>query len=291
MKLLVSEMKPVFGIDVTADKKNETLNGMLFVTQSAPQDKIKEYEKRKERLDETVKKSKFPLWLRIVQYVLMLYAMICFVAVIRAGFSTAMENAPYIVVSGIISAMVWLTMFIIAKLKEKSVLKEENAQQQIDKISNDAKLIQSEMNVPTNAPKIDILTFRYKVKNGEMRFYESGLQVAPFINVEVKIYTEGDKIHIADLGNVYTFDKSELQSIIRINKRTSITSWNKLENPLSDKYKKYKLTVNNMGAVFMNQYYVLTLERNGEKYGIFFPCYELEIFELASALKAQDPEK
>ena len=47
------------------------------------------------------------------------------------------------------------------------------------------------------------------------------------------------------------------------------------------------MTVNNMGNVFFKPYYILEIEHNDEIFGIYFPCYELPIFEKLTGLTAQ----
>jgi hypothetical protein len=107
------------------------------------------------------------------------------------------------------------------------------------------------------------------------------------MNVSVKLYETNDALHIADLENVYSFAKSELKVITTVNKRISVPTWNKDEDPRSGSFKRYKMTVNNIGNVFFKPYYILEIEHESQIFGIYFPCYELEIFEHLTGLKAE----
>ncbi len=53
------DMKPIFCIDVTLDKKNEIVNGSEFITRTASKQKIEEYENKQEDFEQTVKKVSF----------------------------------------------------------------------------------------------------------------------------------------------------------------------------------------------------------------------------------------
>ena len=125
------------------------------------------------------------------------------------------------------------------------------------------------------------------MKNGKIRPYLSGLQTTAYMNVSVKMYETNDALHIADLENVYSFAKSELKVITTVNKRISVPTWNKDEDPRKGSFKRHKMTVSNMGDVFFKPYYILEIEHESQIFGIYFPCYELEIFEHLTGLKAE----
>jgi hypothetical protein len=100
------------------------------------------------------------------------------------------------------------------------------------------------------------------------------------------MYATLDEVYIADLENVYSFKKSEIKALTTVNKRISVSNWNKREDPRMGIYIPYKMTVNNLGDIFMKPYYILEIEREGQAYGIYFPCYEIKTVEFLSGLKA-----
>ena len=281
------DMKPIFCIDVTLDKKNEIVNGSEFITRTASKQKIEEYENKQEDFEQTVEKSKLPMWLRIIKYLCCLHFWIVLAASAKAGFETALKNAPILVVSGALCGILWIILHFASKAKEKKVLKEEDAERQSKEIYEDFKHIHNELNVPDDAAEVDVLLFKYKMKNGKIRPYVSGLQTTAYMNVSVKMYETNDALHIADLENVYSFAKSELKVITTVNKQISVPTWNKDEDPRKGSFKCHKMTVNNIGDVFFKPYYILEIEHESQIFGIYFPCYELEIFEHLTGLKAE----
>ena len=281
------DIKPIFCIDVTSDKKNEVLNGSEFITQTASKQKVEEFDSKQEELQETINKSKLPSWLRIVESLLFLYFVMVFAASARAGLETALKNAPALVISGAVCGVIGLLLFITAKIKEKKVLKEENVEETSQKINEEFISIHEELNVPNDASDIDILSFKYKIKKGEIKPCTTGIQTTPYVNVCVKIYTTEDEVHIADVENVYSFKKSAIKLITTVDKRISIPMWNKDEDPRKGIFKQYKMTLNNMGDIFFKPYHILEIDHENQIFGLYFPCYELETIEKLTGIKAK----
>lgn len=279
-------MKPFFCIDVTADKHNEAINGIEFITRTASEQKVQEYEAKQEGLDQTMKKSKLPLWMRVVSYLCGLYFMMVVAATIRAGFEKAMQNAPWMLMSAAVCGVVWGILLLAAKIKASKVLKQEGADQQSRDIDKDFGQLQQELEVPKDALDVDVMVFKYKLKKGEICPRAFGLQTTPYINASVKMYATQDELYIVDLDSVYTLEKYELRRITTVNKRISVSGWNKEEDPRQGSFKPYKITLNNVGDIFFKPYYILEIERDFVRYGIYFPCYELEVMERLTGLKA-----
>ncbi|MBE6531669.1 MAG: hypothetical protein E7679_06270 [Ruminococcaceae bacterium] len=285
-------MKPIFAIDITTDKKNEVINGDEFITKTIPSQASEEFENRRECLEQTVEKSKLPLWIRIVKYLSGVYALFVFIAIIKAlgsiSFAEALRNAPILIGSGIICGLIWLVLTLMAKSKEKAVMQEENAEEQAEQLEKNIQDIYDLLGVPADANTVDILTFNYKIKNEDIVIQYSALQSAACFNAEMKIYVNDGMLHITDLETVHSFKLDELKAIKTVNKRISILFWNKEEGPRSGEFKKYKMTENNVGNVFFKPYYILEGERDGQAFGIYFPCYEIDVLERLTGLTAKE---
>ena len=288
-------MKPVFGIDITTNKKNERLNSEEFIIQTTSKQKTEELEEKQENLKQTIEESKLPLWIRIVKIVCGFYALIVIVGVIKAlpdvGFDQALRNAPILIISGFLSLIVWLIMQFLSKRKEKRVMSEQNAEQQIEELDTKCQNIYEELTVPKDTASVDVLVFRYKTKNGKVTPKTIGMQITPYMNLNVKIFKTEDSLCLADLESLFAFPLSSLQTIHTVKKRISVPSWNKEEEPTKGAFKPYKMTVDQFGRIFFKPYHILTLMHNGRIYGIYFPCYELPIFESLTRLKADEPTK
>lgn len=284
-------MKPLFAINLTDDKKNEVVNGSEFVTKTASIQNTDSLEENQEELKQSIKKSQLPLWLQIVTYICGIYALIVAASIIKnldIGFAQMFKNAPALIITAPICGLIWLIFFVYSKIKSKKVLAEENVEQQIADIDKDIDAIYAELGVPDDAINVDILMFRYKIKDGEIKPY-GGMQNVPYLNFEIKAYTDGKCLHFADTENIYSFDLSELRGISTVNKRISTMNWNKEEHPRKGEFKQYKITVSDESVPYIlyKPFHILEGEHNGEKYGIYFPCYELPAFERLTGLKAK----
>lgn len=284
-------MKPIFGTDVTRNKRNENMNGTEFITRMVSKHTAAQYDAKQEDLEQTVEKSKLPLWLRIVKYLMGGYAGIVIIGTLKAlsnvSLEQALKNAPGLIVSGVVCGVLWGVLHVISKYKAARVLKADNADGQIEEINRDVEEIYRELDVPGNALSVDVLVFRYKEKGDKIVPHTVGLQTTAYMNFEVKMFASDEAIHMADLESVYTFAKSELKAITTVNKRISVPSWNKDCDPRKGEFKPYKMTVSNTGDVFFKPYHILEIERNGQTFGLYFPCYELAAVEALTGLRAE----
>lgn len=287
-------MKPIFGIDITADKRNEITNGNEFITRTVSDETSDQLETNQEELEQTVEKCQLPLWIRIVKFLCGMYSAIALIGVLKAlpdiGIRQAFQNAPIIIISGVVCGVIWLVLHTISKQKEKAVLKESGADTQLQQIEMNVQESYIELGVPEYAPSVDILMFKYKVKDGEIVVKTTGLESVAYFNLETKAFVKEGMLHIADVESLYSFALTELKGIKTVNKRIGIISWNKKEDPRKGEYKKYKMTVNDMGNVFFKPYHILEIERDGQSFGLYFPCYELEVLEELTGLRAEGVE-
>lgn len=284
-------MKPIFCIDVTNNKKNDILNGSEFISRTLSAQKLKDYEEKQDSLEEAVEKSKIPLWLTIVKYLCAFFFLIVLGAVAKSRENLTIpeqfENAPGLFIAAIVCAVAWVIIQILSKRKETKVLKEEKAEDQVEELKKDEKIIFEELEVPNTARSVDILMFRYKVKKEKIVPYVSGLQTTAYICLDAKAFADEEGLHLADISSVYTFKKSEIKAIRTVAKRISIANWNKDEDPRKGEFKPYKMAVNNYGDVFFKPYHILEVEHDGQLYGIYFPPYELDVFERLTGMAAE----
>jgi len=285
-------MKPIFCIDITTDKDNEAVNGTQFITATASLEKSEELEEKQKALDETVKRSQLPLWIRIIKYVSGILAVIVAGSIVKSlpdlTVSEMFKNAPALIIGGLICGVLFAVLQLFSVIKQKAVLKEDNAEQQAEHIDKDITELYNELNVPQSAHSVDVLAFCYKVKDNEPVAKAGAFQTTPYVNLDLKAYSTGHELNLADVENVFSFPISEMKAIKTVNKRIALPSWNKEEEPTKGEYKPYKMTVNNVGDVFVKPYHILEIEHEGEIFGIYFPCYELSVFESLTGLKAEE---
>ena len=280
-------MRPVFGIDITENKNNDTID-KRFVTATVSAESAKILEERCEKVEDAETKSDIPGWLHIIRMLCGIFGMIALGASVKAGVEKALRNAPLLMISGFVCLGAFLILTVYSKMKKKASYKENNVEQLVEDAQKDIDAVYSELDVPEDAAAVDVFSFFYVMKNGAPVPKTKGLQMGTFINLDVRMFKTENELCICDIENRYSFGLSELREIKKVNKRFDMMNWDKEDPPRDKKFKPYKPSVNQFGTVYMKPYYILELERDGERFGIYFPPYELETFEKLSGLRVSE---
>ena len=282
-------MKPIFAIDLTENKKNEQVNGKEFLVQTPSPALIQALESSTGKANTTINKAKLPLALRIVQYSCGLLAACSLMGVGRAEVTLeqAYKNAPWVFWMGGICFALWLILWILGKLKAKSVLSMEESTQNISHLERVTQSIYAELGVPADAREMDVLSFFYKMKGEKMKLSERGMQIAQYLNPVFKLFADEENIYFVNLDGKYVFPKSAIVELQTIDKHIRIAGWNKEAVHNKGVYAPYKLTFDQYGCVHCKQYHILVLEKDGQHFGLYFPCYELPWFTKVTGIKAK----
>ena len=177
---------------------------------------------------------------------------------------------------------------MLGRRKSKQVLETEESERVFARTENSMSAIFDELDVPPDAQEVDVLTFFYKEKGGECKVCEKTMQMNTHFNPIFRLFFDDENLYLANLDGKYTFPRVSLRGIRRVNKRIRLESWNKEEPCNQGRYKAYKLSEGDNGLIYCKPYYILELDRAGERWGIYFPCYELPAFERATGLTAEE---
>jgi len=282
-------MKPIFGIDLTENKKNEQPNGNEFLVQTPSPALVQALENSMQKAVTTTNKAQLPLVLRIIQYSCGLLAAMCLVGVGRAEVTLeqAYQNAPWVFWMGSICFVIWLVLWICSKLKAKTVLSAEESARSFSHLEGVSEAIYTELGVPTDAREMDVLSFFYKRKGEEIKVCEKGMQMSQYMNPVYKLFSDEENIYLANLDGKYVFPKSAIVDIKTVDKHIRISGWNKEAVYNKGVYKPYKLTIDQYGCVHCRQYHILELDHNGQQYGLYIPCYEIPWFSKITGIKTK----
>ena len=283
--------KPVFGIDQTLDKENDEGNAKAFCVASISEECAKALEQEGDEAEQTLERARLSLPLRILQYVSGIAALLIAAGILRAdvGFAQGYQNAAWLYWLCGACALVWLPLFVASRQKSKAVLESEEARDNERELEQALQQAYRELGVPVQAADVDLLAFYYTVKDGKVKLAQKAL--ISYINVEMKIFVEGDRLCITDAHERYEFPLSEICGIQTVSKRICVPFWNKQEPHNKEPYKKFKITTNNAGMIFFKPYHILEIAHGGELWGIHFPCYELPVFEALTGHYAQAQPK
>lgn len=287
-------MKPFLAVDITENKNNETINGSEFIAENASQLHSQAFDNASEDVTNLAEKAKLPLPVRAVHWICGFVGTILLIGIIKSGrgddglsVAQAYQNAPLIFWASGICLAVWLVLTIIGRKREKDIVESTEGDNTMRRLEAAADSIFEEFRVPKTAEKVDILGLTYKMKNGEPVAKEIGFNPTAYIFAEFRAYVQDGNLFLADLEHKYAFPLAELTKIRTVKKSIAASGWNKEVRPTKGEYKPYKMQIDDFDCVHFKPYHILELVHNGEAWGIYFPCYELKVFEKLTGLIAE----
>ena len=295
-------MKPFWGVEITDSNGDNKINGEEFLVFSAPaalpEKPDAEAETDAEGDDVTTDKKKtnsdgqyLPLWLRVIRFVSGALSLLALVLLVRTYFGISgqsyvtyyFDRYPWAFYLGGAFILIWMAINIAEGILESKAKKREEAEnggEVFDESASDA------MNIPDDVAHTDILVFCYTVANGETVAVADEEALSSYSNMDVRAFADSENLYLATLEDKYAFPLESLRGIRKVDEEIAIPDWNKDVPPTKGEYKKYGMSVDNLDRVTLSPYYVLELEREGEEWGIYFPCYELNTFESLTGLHA-----
>lgn len=313
-------MKPFFGIDITDDKKNETVNAAPFIVQKPSAASVRKLEQEEEAATEALKEyfkkhsRKVDRFLCAVLFgfvaAALLFAALTFGLAHRLLEGYEHLSVPAVLVPGVVFAIL---SFVCGALYRKAGADPESdggeteedddeAGEEDDEAGeeDDAPLstteatIFQELRIPKTTKSVDVIGFKYRDKRGRVRPHGrdgvNGATVYPLYTF--KGYVKDDALCFAcAYEGVYAVPLSEIRAIRTVDKRLYLPCWSKGTPLTHEKFKPYKLKTVRGGVeenLRVGWYHVLEFVHKGETWGIWFPNYELPFFEKATGLKADE---
>ncbi|MCH3977272.1 MAG: hypothetical protein LKE36_06810 [Bacilli bacterium] len=287
-------MKAIFGVNQTDSKGNLSGDEEIFIKAEIDQFQKEKLDRCMRIAAEQTKRADFPLWLKIVQLILLFTWIIVIGGIVKAligetSLSTAYHNAPYLFYLAPIAFIGWLFLYFYSKRRKASTENSDDYKNAEDYCNQVLAESEEQLHIPSDAERIDILSFFYKKDNEELKPINKGFTT--FVNFEKQVYADETMLYLADATTVIGLPKEEMKRIVRINKKTFLPAWNKMESLQSSKYLLYHMKTNSYGMIFIQYYFRLELEHAGEIYVLYFPPYELSIVEQLTGLECADEEK
>lgn len=267
-------MKNIFSVEIK-DNENSLMLGEHFVTKRIDEDLQRRCDEAIKTSEQYEKKAALPSWLNMVKHIVCGFSIIVTISIIRSISeigAQAFKNAPGVFIACVLGWGIYLTLFFIEKSKKKNVENDESYKQSA--VEEDALVNEclEQLNVPKDCAKIDFLGELYSIKKGKKK---NAFPLANFVNFNFYSYIEDGKLCFCDQTSVITIPFYKVRKLVKYEKKVSFYGWHKQEQPNSEKYKEYKLTISNMGQIFTKSYYAIEFESDNEIYEIVFPPYEL----------------
>ena len=162
----------IFGcVDLTANKKNTTHSGEEFVVATPSPALADALNQSTENLMALEKKAALPAPIVILQILCFFIGACCFMGLLRADVpvQVAYQNAPWVFWAGGICLILWGILLAIGKVKKKKVMGSDEGQQTAEHFEGVTNSIWNEYGVPNYALDVDVLSFCFKQKNGQIK--------------------------------------------------------------------------------------------------------------------------
>ena len=283
-------MKPVFGVDITTDRRNDWNNSDEFIARKVCPETELLLENAGKAARGIEKKSVLPWYALVLKFLMGAAALFGLYGFINIGLDNgfgefSQKDLPWLILF-IAGGALWLALFIYGRVRDKKVNASNEAAEANAEQKRALSAARAELGVSEDAEAVDVFLLAYKLKNGKLR-----IDGDPFwLNGEVYAYRKDDALMLWGGEKVWAFPIENMKGIKTV--RASITAlcWNKKEKHKEGRFAQYKLVPNNYG-LRMRFYHILELEHGGENYGIYFPCWELPVFEKLTGLNAEDAQK
>ena len=274
-------MKPFLGINLTADKNNKQANGDELIIAKPSLGMSYSLETATENARAVVKKAILPLPVRIIQWVCGGLAIIFVSGILRSEGNIAekYKNAPYFFWIEGICVLVWLALFITGKVKAKKVISTDENQHTISTLAGTLESVLRELGVPEDSKEIDLLSFHYKEKDGQVDICEKFMQLSNFFNKAYYVYKDSENLYLANQDAKYAIPLSGITSLKVVKKKARVNEWHKQEKYDEGSYKKFKLSSDQFGCVHCHSYSILEVDCNEMVWGFYFPSYEQPVIE------------
>lgn len=276
-------MKNVFGINITDNKSNESPDGEVFVTAKISDAQQKALDREFENAEKADEKKDLPFLLSILYYLTLAAAVCCVGGVVKGlsrgkvSLAQAYQNAPAVFWIGGVCAVVAAVLGIFKHLRKKKAENSEETKLEERRVQTLETGNYLTLGVPETATDVDVLAFRYKVKNGETKVVHTAF--ADYVDTQVKAFTRDGMLCLADLSQCVSIPLDEITGIENIQKRITVLGWNKPTACNQGEYKPYKITTDNMGVLHFKSYCAVTVNHNGETFEISLPPYEQPVIE------------
>lgn len=269
-------MKNIFSVDLTNNPDNERIDGAQFITRTLDPALLQQVDRIADQAEVQEEKAELPKGLRILRMIAGLCAFLCIGGLVKAlgkvTFVEGFHNAPGIYIVGGAALVIWAVLAIWTRVRTHKVsISSEQAA-----LDRDAEQIVqaalTDLEVPSDARKVDVLWRAYRVKNGKEK---SKLPMVDYINEEKWVYCSGEDLCFADVRTVVSIPVSAISGTEIRSKRVRVPEWNKEQAPNAKAYKPYRVTQND-GVYFIRTHTALQIHDVFGDYEILIPNYDAD---------------
>ena len=268
--------------DKHSDESREHWAESVFLTGEASELLSDDLKSAEAKLDKIRKRRELPDYLpEISKYALFVGIIIALAVIyeIASKGSTVAEvyqGKPWFFWVGCAAFIISGAAFLLNKSFDRKPSDSRKKQAAIQKVGDVGQKVAEYLDVPEDALKADILQFTYESKDEQLKI----LLMAQL--KEMELFARDGDLCVFDGIDVYTLPKEEMKGIRVIDKEILVENWNKPEPQDDERFRKYGVKPN-LGLKYCC---ALEIVREGEKYRLIFPAYELPAVQKLTCLEA-----
>ena len=277
------DTKHLFSVNVTEDKYNSDFDDTPFTTaRLSPETRKRSKEAAEVSTKLLLKSTKMPLL--ILGYVLIGLGLIVITAFIEAlpdaGLSTALRNAWWILLIGVILALAGGGILLYHKKavnRDREESPEEAAANR--SLENISQIVEMELGIPAEdqLTEVEVLPFEYKAAaDGTVK---ESLQDGCYSNTVLYFWREEDTLCLTDYDCVMRLPTEALEGYVTVQGKHKISFWYKDEDCDKEPYAAYGIKEDKDYNYRMSTYYRVLIRHGDGRFEMRIPCYDFPAFQ------------
>ena len=266
-------MKNLFGIN----DEIGVIDGAQLITKQVPKELMDRQEEISARLQQFEKKTQTPLWNWITRIICIMVAVVfttsSIVIGVDKGFSFLAKGFGWMVVLAVCSFLIFLALIFIERIRKREELDESELQAELMKAQALVNECRQNLGIPDGSSEITVFANVYR-KKGEKTL--SVLPLADYVSIEMFLFTQGDKICLADSASIISIGKEQFCTVERLTKRINFHGWTKREHFSSPTYAPY-VKLDSRGFLSVKECVSVVVSGESENFEIIVPPYDAPV--------------
>lgn len=266
-------MRNIFGYNVT-ETEDAPADGQVFVRATVPEYHEQRLEQQSEELMGSVKK--LISWPMLIGEILFAGVGLGLVqAFVDMLGEEPLQQTDYILLAaglvclGVAGLLAWLD-----HRRRKSVTESDEFKAMETDMESTADTSRFLLGIPDGAADLDVLTYTYKVKKGQLKPTDKDQD---YVNQSMYAWVEDGELMLANSSEKYAIPLSAT-TVRRREGKVRVFLWWKDEAPKSPTYKPFKIKYDEDSDIFtLRAIYALEVTHGGEAYELLVPEYDWEL--------------
>ncbi|MBR2131340.1 MAG: hypothetical protein IJ955_02170 [Oscillospiraceae bacterium] len=285
-------MKPFLGVDITANEENRQRNGEEFLVIKSPAARLDTVIEQQRSQLEFKKEMKLPMWLQLGYSATQIASILCLGAIsivfnARLTFDQSYQRYWWLYWLTGICIGLWIVLMHQRRCRMAAAQEYLNVLAQTSG-GQGGNTFSAALGVPADVQWVDLLCFSYRNQQENLLPGDRSDGLTSCFSVEHRAFADAHTLYFVNADGKFGFSRWMFSEIQVIKKPIVLPVWNKSNVPQKRILKMHHLKRDDLGRIHCPSYGILTLTNNGEKWGIYFPIYELETIQRLTGLKVKE---